>query len=354
MLNESLLHTSALQRHDAEISTARKPTLCLSRQQRLVSQLYASQDNMARKPNCKTIRQQETNGSQDQLHASQDNKKTPQRGSQAKQMPRKAASLSRQETLANKKAHKPKKTHLHGSRASNACLTRQNGSQTQWLASQNKASKDLGVPNPSYKSPKGRNMPRKAAWIASPTSRIFTGRNPPTLYSPVVLVVLRQCPRLYSTSRGVLGIPVCILPSPISGPRLAPVPPNATPLSRNPKLFPCPPLSRLPGSLPILAPSSYNLFPGFRLLLTSRSCITFRGRYGLRRAARDWRGRSKVRLAACGERRRRDGGWSTIRLAVARHRLYCCLKAISINIHELGRLLQKRSKMQIRSAKNVC
>ena len=59
-------------------------------------------------------------------------------------------------------------------------------------------------------------MPRKATRLASPTIRIFMGRNPPTV--PLFSSMYSKCSRLYSTSKGVLGILVCILPRPIPSP----------------------------------------------------------------------------------------------------------------------------------------
>ena len=50
--------------------------------------------------------------------------------------------------------------------------------------------------------------------------------------------------------------------------------------------------------------------------------------------------------AAYGGRRRRDGGWSTMRLTVAQRWLYCCLQVISISVsaYESGRVCRRAAR----------
>lgn len=178
---------------------------------------------MARKPNfmpLKTTRlasptssSSRQQGSQVQSRASQNNKTTPPQQRLASQT---NASQGRTplktKTLANAKACKPT---MHASQGQT--IRKRNGSQVQIR------------PRKTWKSPlhrskvkKERNMPRKAARLASPTSRIFTGRNPPTLHSQQnSTVILQRVPRVFSVilnKQGILDIPVCILPRPIPSP----------------------------------------------------------------------------------------------------------------------------------------
>ena len=234
--------------------------------------------------------------------------------------------LARPHASQDKNARKRK-----GSQANNACLPRPNDSQTQWLASPNTASQDLEVPTPSLESQKRKKHASQGRTARKSNKSHLHGSQPTNTplpakqyrYPPActqnVLGYTQQAgctryPGVQSTSTDTKPGDLCqFLPMPYR--------------FRNPKFFPCPPLSLFPGFCPILALSPSRLFPGSWLSRTSRSFVTFGdgAAYGGRRGG--WGGRSKVRLTTGGA-----GGGSTMRLTVAQRGLCRCLQVISINV----------------------
>lgn len=260
---------------------------------------------MARKPNStprKTTRQHHNNGSQ------------------AKQMPRKAAPHASQDKNARKRKGSQAKKDSSPWLTSQQCMPRKAKRFANAMACKPKQGLARpGSPNSIAQKQKKKKQKKKKKHASQghparkPNKSHLHGSQPTN--STVVLKHVLKVFSVILNKQGVLGIPVCILPRPIPKPNdLCRSSPNATPLSDVPKLFPCPPLPRFPGSCPILALSPSRLFPGSWLLRTSRPFVTFGGWCGLRRVARGWRRAVEVEEGGrrCGSRRAAQEGRRTV------------------------------------------
>jgi hypothetical protein len=282
---------------------ARKPTSRLSRQtkrsqtQRLVSHLCASQDNMARKPTSRLSRQIWLAS---RLHASQG-----------------------KQTLANAMARKP-----------TLCLSRQ-----QRLASQLHASQD--------KQTLANAMARKPNKCTVIPTR--APPHPSGVLRRILSVILDKCvcsryPGVHSTCDHYQARD------------LRRFPPNATPLFRNPKLFPWSSsfpvflalarswLFRLPVSCPV--PGSFGP-PGPVFLVVGG--VAYGGRRG-GGGGGGGGGWSKVRLTSggAGGRKEKERRRWTVRLTVARRSLLMSAKSsVSMPISKVAYAERQQGADQI-------